>query len=224
MGEVGTAYAGCRARIADLVAELDDAHAKTDVPTCPLWTVHDVVAHVAGVVGDVQAGRIDGIASDPWTAAQVEARRGCTIREMLDEWNEHAEWFEDLLDGIGDPGRQAVADVVSHEHDIRAALRRPGARDTDAVQITLRFMAPGFVAWNRARGVDVSVRTTDGLVFGARETAVSLTGDPFELVRAMTGRRSVEQLRAMRWNGEPEPVIPGFVFGPFRPAAQPIDE
>src|SRR3954462_336182 len=100
------------------------------VPTCPRWSVHDVVAHLTGVVSDALDGRLDGVATDPWTAAQVDARRDHSVRDMLAEWNTRAPAFEELLDGMGEPGRQAVGDAVTHEHDIRAALRVPAARES----------------------------------------------------------------------------------------------
>src|SRR3954466_6004242 len=115
MGEVADAYAGCRQRIGDLTRDLDEAHAASTVPTCPKWSVHDVIAHVSGVVDDVLAGRLDGIASEPWTTAQVDARRARSIVEMLAEWDAAAPLFEGMLDEIGTRGRQAVADVVTHE-------------------------------------------------------------------------------------------------------------
>ncbi|MGI8707100.1 MAG: hypothetical protein ACR2LG_02690 [Actinomycetota bacterium] len=37
----------------------------------------------------------------------------------------------------------------------------------------------------------------------------------FELFRALHGRRTVDQVRAMEWDGDPEPWMPVFfVFGP----------
>jgi hypothetical protein len=71
MGEVGAAYAGCRARITDLVGGLDEERASTMVPTCPDWSVHDVVAHLSGGVEDAMTGRLEGLGTDRWTAAQV---------------------------------------------------------------------------------------------------------------------------------------------------------
>lgn len=145
-GEVGAAYASCRGRIGELVRAAGDGKAKASVvPACPEWSVHDVVAHVAGVVADALAGRLDGVATDPWTAAQVDARRDRSVDEVLEEWETGAPTFEGLLDAIGDPGRQAVLDVVTHEHDIRGALGAAGARDSDAVRIGLGFVAPRFI-------------------------------------------------------------------------------
>lgn len=223
MGDVGAAYAGCRARITALTAGLDAARGAARVPTCPAWSVHDVVAHVAGVVDDALAGRLDGVATEPWTAAQVDARRDRPLAAILAEWEASAPAFEGMLDAIGAPGRQAVADVVSHEHDIRAGLGAPGARDSDAVHVGITFVAPAFVAAAAERGIAVRVAVTGGASWGDDADAV-LSGDAFELLRAMTGRRSLDQLRALRWEGAGEAVLPAFTFGPFRPADYPVVE
>ena len=224
MGEVSEAYSECRARIASLTSGLDDRVAAVRVPTCPQWSVHDVVAHVSGVVDDVLAGRLDGIATEPWTAAQVDARRARPIVEMLAEWNTGAAVFETMLDAAGNTGRQAVADLVTHEHDIRAALREPGARDSSAVRIGVGFVADAFVGINANSGISARVCTSDGAEFGAPDASVVLTGDSFEILRAMTGRRSIDQLRELEWQGDVESVLPSFTFGPFVPAAQRIEE
>ena len=224
MGDVGAAYAGCRTRITALTSRLDDQQAAIAVPACPEWSVHDVVAHLSGVVDDALAGRLDGVATEPWTAAQVGARRATPIADILAEWEANAPSFEQLLDPIGDRGRQAVADVVTHEHDVRAALGQPGARDSDGVHIGLGFVAAAFVSTAAASGITVQVRTTDATAFGDQHAPVVLTGDAFELIRAMTGRRSLGQLRAMDWQGNGEAALPAFTFGPFRPCPRDIDE
>ena len=79
MGELGDLYAIGRDRIIDLVRGADPV---TPVPTCPAWTVKDVLAHVTGIPADIIAGRLDGVATDRWTAAQVEARRDKTVDEI----------------------------------------------------------------------------------------------------------------------------------------------
>lgn len=224
MGEVEAAYTGCRERITALTRGLDPESSAAPVPTCPDWTVHDVVAHVAGVVDDALAGRLDGVATDPWTAAQVDARRGRPVDEILAEWEAVAPAFAGLLDDIGDTGRQAVADVVTHEHDIRTALAVPGARDSDAVHVAVGWVAPLFVGVVAEHGITLRVAAGDGRSWGDAGAGVTLNGEPFELLRAMTGRRSTDQLRKMQWDGDAEAVLPAFTFGPFRPARQPIPE
>ena len=224
MGEVAIAYSGCRARITAIVGGLDRDRASTTVPTCPEWSVHDVVAHLAGGVDDALSGNLEGLGTDEWTAAQVEARRQTSTADVLTEWNSKAPTLERFLDPAGKLGRQAVADVVSHEHDIRTALSRPGARVSDAVRIGLGFAATSLIESAEARGVSLRLRSGDGLDLGAEDAAVTLTGSSFELLRAATGRRSVEQLREMDWVGDPETVFPAFTWGPLRPSEKRIDE
>jgi uncharacterized protein (TIGR03083 family) len=179
---------------------------------------------LSGAVDDVLAGRLEGIASDEWTAAQVDARRDRAIDDMLDGWDAQAEAFENLLDEAGAAGRQGVTDIVTHEHDLRGALGQPGARESDAVRIGARFVAPGFVFAAGERDVVLRVVTTDGWSTGSEQAAVTVEGTPFDLLRAVTGRRNEEQLRELKWTGDYEAAIPAFTWGPFRPADSRIDE
>jgi hypothetical protein len=48
------------------VLHLAPAHERRIVPACPQWTVHDVVAHLAGGCGDVLAGDIEGVTTAAW--------------------------------------------------------------------------------------------------------------------------------------------------------------
>ena len=225
MAEVADAYAGCRKRVNEVVRSLDQDPASLAVPTCPGWSVKDVVSHLTGVVDDALAGRLDGVATEPWTAAQVEARRDLPVTDILDEWNEKAPAFEQLLDAIGDPGRQAVFDTVSHEHDIRTATGATGARDSDALRIALGFAGRHFVALAKDAGLNVAVRSDEGATFGdPADASAVLSGSTFELVRALSGRRSLDQLRAMNWSGDAERALACFTWGPFSPAASALPE
>jgi hypothetical protein len=42
---------------------------------------------------------------------------------------------------------------------------------------------------------------------GQSDPAVTLTGDRYELLRALSGRRSRPQIEAMDWEGDPEPYL-----------------
>ena len=46
----------------------------------------------------------------------------------------------------------------------------------------------------------------------------------YELFRALTGRRSPAQIRALRWTVDPEPYLPAFQFGPFTTRGADLDE
>ena len=217
---MGAAYRGTRERIAELVRDLDESALATVVPACPEWTVKDVVAHVTGVVDDALAGRLEGVATDPWTAAQVGARRSAPIADIVAEWNEKAPGFEALLDDLGPSGAQAVFDCVTHEHDLRGALRSPGARDSDAVAIAMTFIGPTFAS----TGTPARLRTPRGESWGPEDAVASLTAEPFDIMRAASGRRSLEQIRAMDWTGDVDAVLPAFAYGPFKPPQTPLDE
>jgi uncharacterized protein (TIGR03083 family) len=245
MRELGTVYEQVRERIVEFVAGLDDRAAATTVPACPAWSVHDVIAHLAGVCTDVMAGNVAGAAGDAWTAAQVEARRCRTIAEILAEWDDVGPQVAALADDFpGRLGAQFISDVTLHAHDLRGALGRPGARDSDGVSIGVDFLVtvffhPGATALGlgplevRADGRTWLAGTGDpptGDLEGAWGAAVlstdatsrttlapvgTLTVEQFELFRALTGRRSEAQIRHFDWTVDAKPYLPIFGFGPF---------
>jgi uncharacterized protein (TIGR03083 family) len=207
MTEVTDHYRTARLRITELVLALDDEDLTRAVPACPGWTVHDVVSHITGVADDAVHGRMDGVATEPWTAAQVDRGRGMSTVDLLERWTEQAPVFESLP-----LPPQAVIDLTTHEQDIRGAVVQPGARDTDEVQFAFELLA------RRAVEVVPGLRVeTDGATFGPDEddAVCTLRGDRYHLYRAMMGRRSLDQLRALDWGGNPlaeiEEII---VFGP----------
>jgi uncharacterized protein (TIGR03083 family) len=227
MADLATAYTGGRARIIELVADLDEEEATTIVPGCPDWTVKDVVSHVTGICSDILAGNIDGVATDPWTKAQVDARRPLPLSQIVAEWREVGPQVEAMLPSFPpEPAAQLVGDLTTHEHDVRGALGRPGARDSDAIAIGLEFVASNFVTEVAGRALPaLSVRAGDSewVDAGARPV-VSVSADRFELVRALTGRRSASQLRRLKWDGDPEPYLPAFDWGPFHVRASDLVE
>jgi uncharacterized protein (TIGR03083 family) len=221
--DVGVVYAAGRERVVELVGGLTAEAASTPVPACPEWRVHDLLAHVAGVCSDVLAGRLDGAGTDPWTEAQVAARRDRDLGEIVAEWNETAPQVEAIAKDFGPAGKQWVFDFASHEQDLRGALAAPGARSSDAWWIELEFITPAFHAGAAARDLaPVRIVTGDREWVAAGTAPVeTLTVDPFELGRALTGRRSADQIRAFGWSTDPEPYLGAFEFGPFtlRPTA-----
>lgn len=251
---IGATYAEGRERIAELLGDVSEEEAGTRVPTCPEWTVHDVVAHLAGACTDILNGNIEGVATDPWTAAQVEARRDRPLREVLDEWNEAGPQVEAFADNFpGRAGEQWLTDQVTHEHDIRGALGRPGGRDSGGLGIGLNFLVTaGLASSLTARGLgplEVRTEAEQWVIATGEETldfsqtvvahsmspdaeggdpdlepAASLSAPRFELFRALTGRRSAEQIRAFDWSGEADAYVPAFGYGPFTLSATDVVE
>jgi uncharacterized protein (TIGR03083 family) len=216
-GAHAAAYRAAQARMIGLLTDLDGATAARIVPATPAWTVHDLVAHLAGVPVDVAAGRTPGRDLDAWTAAQVDARRDRTVPELVAEWRGAWPRFAPLLGFLADAeplrASQVVFDTLSHEQDLRGALDRPGARDAEGWDLAWGFLV-AMVARIRDRA-DVGallLAPTDGepVVAGTGETVATVRTSRFELCRAIAGRRSLAQIAS--WCEGPVPVGPMCVF------------
>jgi uncharacterized protein (TIGR03083 family) len=233
-------------RITELLQALPAAAAKqVTTPGCPDWSVHDVVAHLAGVADDIIAGRLDGVATDAWTATQVNGRREVATADVLGEWEGTGDAFASMLDDFpGWFGVQAVMDLTVHEHDIRGALRAPGARDSEAVvsgldmlmsailhpvaclrevpPLLVRAASDGWVLGGEPPpSLDAGDPVAAALLSGSRPSpegvtpAATLAASRFELFRAATGRRSEAQIRGYEWSADPAPYLALFSCGPF---------
>jgi uncharacterized protein (TIGR03083 family) len=227
MAAIAAAYNAGRDRISELVRELDTEASATPVPACPEWSVKDVVSHLTGICHDLLNGNLDGVATEPWTAAQVDARRHLDIDEIVAEWSALGAQVEAMVPSFPEgPAAQLVGDLATHEHDVRGALERPGARDSDAVVIGLGFVAKNFCTAVAARGFPaLRLRAGDSVwSTGTAEADTTVSAEPFELLRALTGRRSESQLRALAWEGDPSEHLAAFTWGPFSVPASPIIE
>lgn len=195
-------YRAARSQLIAICRGLTTTEASTPVAACPGWTVADVLAHVTGIASDVLDGNVDGIGTEDWTDRQVVSRRGRTLGDVLDEYAE----LGGALDaaGIANPARamRMARDATVHEHDVRAALDRPGDRSAETVSVVCQSYAEGFIDRVLAAGLaDVAVKTERWRV-GAPDAPVSVSGDAFELLRCLTGRRSRRHAEALAWSGD----------------------
>ncbi len=232
----GALYAETRARITELVQGLDHDRASTLVPTCPEWSVRDVVAHLTGVCADILEGRLDGVTTDAWTARHVVERRHRTLTEIVQEWTENAPKVEAIAHAFPDGADvQWLADCVTHEHDIRLALSQPGARDSEAVATAMRWLArslgssEGLAFGGGGSDADsptfrILTPEGDDITVGLSQPWATLRISRFEALRALTGRRSESQIASYDWDGDHRPHLEAFERGPFSLAAQPIHE
>ena len=223
--DIGALYQGTRERITELVLE-DPPSAATSVQATPEWTVKDVVGHLTGVCADILAGNIAGVATDPWTAAQVDARRDRQLDEVLDEWATVAPQVEAMAHLFGEAGEQWIADVVIHEHDVRGTLGKPGARHGPALDVAVDFVGRHLAATAASNGLSGLRITANDREWATDDgpAQATLVAEPFEFFRAAAGRRSLEQIRRLDWRGDPDPYLEAFEWGPFRPAAHDIVE
>lgn len=197
------AYRDLRARVTDLIRAASPEQLEAIAPATPEWRVHDVLAHMVGVTADVLAGRLDGVATDAWTQAQVDARRTTPVDVMLDEWAENAVTVEPMIPDFGVMAGQAVLDACTHEHDIRDALDRPGARDSTAIHIGSAWLGDRIGEFNAPTDRGAIRIETDlwSRTYGDGEPTSTLRVSAFELMRGSTGRRSQAQLDTWEWSG-----------------------
>lgn len=225
--DMGALYRETRIRIADLVLSSEGAESRR-VPATPEWTVKDVIAHLTGVCEDILNGNIADAPSDPWTAAQVERARQIPLADLVKRWDIAAAQVEPLTPMFPDrTANQWVADIVSHEHDLRGALENPGTRDSAAVEVGVDFLAESFLERAAADGSAPPLEIVgDGRAWSTKDTVptVRVAAPSFELLRALSGRRSLNQIRGFDWDGDPEPYLPAFEWGPFRPRTEDLIE
>lgn len=190
---------------------LSDAEWSTRVPCTPLWTARDVLSHVSGVPDDALAGRLDGVASEPWTQSQVERNSAETVEDLLARWESQRVAFAEAVDAMGE--RRPPYDCHTHEHDVRHAIGRPGNRTSPLLEMAVESSRSA--DWP----VAVRIELDDGTVIGSEDAPVRVAGlGRFELFRSRVGRRSREQVEAYDWSGDPGDVArvvqAWFLFGP----------
>lgn len=223
-------YHDAHQRTAELIAGRPASELDRQVPACPEWTVAELVAHLAGVAADVVNGRVAGASTPEWTARQVAERRDRPVAENLAEWQRCGPAIERLLTmrllTRAEPGvlLRIVHDLTQHEADLRGALGagRPPQKAwkpmLDQV-VARRSRFPGELVVMLG---DRELRMGDG------KPTAAVEADPYELWRALFGRRSRAQMAAWDWHGDPEPYLDALPVFPARAedlieAASPVD-
>jgi len=209
-------YRELRLRVTDLAREHADA-LDAPVPAAPAWRGRDVLAHFAGVCEDIECGNLEGVATDGWTAAQVDKRRDWGTDQLLDDWATRGRAIDALMDA-NPPGRfgQLLFDAWTHEHDLRGAVGSPGTRDSAAGACAYAWVTPLLDGRDRdlGRAALALVDEHGSTVIGDGPADASVRASRFELLRSLTGRRSLTQIRGFDWSGPPDPdrlvLIPVF--------------
>jgi uncharacterized protein (TIGR03083 family) len=197
------AYRDLRVRVTDLLRDRPDSSVEQLAPATPGWRVRDVVAHMSGVCDDVSNGNMAGVATNEWTAAQVDKRRDWEFAEVFDDWNEHAGIVEPMLNEIGQPIGQMVFDAWTHEQDIRGALGEPGGRDSAAADVAFTWFVDTATPVGLADGALELVIEDGTYLLGPGEPLRTLRTTRFEFLRTATGRRSRAQVDALDCDGPP---------------------
>lgn len=238
------AYADARQRFVDLVQGLSDEQRSTRVVACPDWTVKDLTAHLTSVcalfveVGHPmqEDGKIDFDLTDPArakrmndaTGEQVRLRKGIDLDGVLAEWDGVLPRALGVLAGReplpeGSPPTvkfAVVGDIAIHLQDARGALGLPGDRAIPAAVIAYESWL--MLLHRRITAAGLPALRVRDRVIGEPDPGAVMAAEWFEALRALSGRRSREQMRAMFVEGDPDPYLP--LLTTFAPPAQPIVE
>ena len=167
----GAVYRANLASLTALAHDLDEAALGTTVPATPAWTVHDVLAHLAGVAADNVSGRTDGAPGPGWTARHVSERAGTPVAALTDELAANADAI--VSSTIDNPRPAVVWDIAVHHADLYEALGL-GVPPQALWQPVLATVAP--------------------MQFGAAGVPEEVDG--YELFRGLFSRRSRAQMQA----------------------------
>ena len=233
------AYEDGLRRLVALVDGLSDRDLRTRVPACPLWSVHDLVAHLCGVAEDSTNGSFfDGAAqawADPelaaqreaWTAGQVEARRDLDRHQLVAELERCGQALVRAM-RRGDTATTdvpawmlgaPVTDLAAHLGDLYEALALPHETET----LIVRYGFASFRAWlgeriaasglAPLRLADPADTASAWVLGGEGEPAASLEAERYQLFRAISGRRRLEDVRSWSWRGDSSAYLP--VISPY---------
>jgi uncharacterized protein (TIGR03083 family) len=220
-GDVGVHYRTSRERFTALIRDLSPDELATAVPSCPGWSVRDVLGHVAGITDDALHGRIKGIPDDAQTAEQVERSAQLSMDELMTRWETQSPDFQAVLTSIGPSIAPAAIDVAAHEQDIRGALGKPGSRYNATIAWALPMMMHGFTRRVENAGLpSVRVEVEGEVMAEGVPDGLVLKISQHEAFRSLLGRRSREQVATYDWSSDPGAVLQ--VFFTFGPAAENI--
>ncbi|MFF0568756.1 maleylpyruvate isomerase family mycothiol-dependent enzyme [Streptomyces sp. NPDC004041] len=214
------AYRACRLNITRLVTS-GPSVAEVPVPTCPGWSVRDLVGHLV-LVCRMAVDEVPGEISEP-----PPPPPGIPIDELVATWAVLEERLPDVLPRADRLRRRILPlDALSHELDLRTALGLPPPERSPALADALDLAVMGFTLSLYGHGLPaLRVRTPDReWTAGQGEPAVTLRGESLEVFRALTGRRTVRQIGELSWSASPARWLPAFTWGPFTPATHTVEE
>lgn len=218
MSEYVEALQVTRDRIRWLVGSLSDEQRAASVPACPHWSIHDLIAHLAGLAVDFCGDLSTVMGPGFWDHAEVDRReilprRKASTAEVFDEWMAVSPQFEKVVASVEVPlAGGIVGDFICHEHDIRGAIGRPGERSSPEARLGLDIYARSMARRVSAANLPALVIRAGGheWLAGDGDPVATVSAEPFEMFRALTGRRTKEQVAAFEWTGNQDPYVGEF--------------
>ncbi|MET1060645.1 MAG: maleylpyruvate isomerase N-terminal domain-containing protein [Nocardioides sp.] len=185
MNPMANLYDACLAEVDTLAADLTPDQLASRVPATPGWTVHQVLAHLAGSASDAVSGRMDGAPGEDWTARHVAERERTAPLALAAELRSTQ---AAIAASTEDNPRPAIVWNISvHLADLHEALGLPVV-DAALWEPVLAAVAP-----YRLGEAPATVVAGDDR-WGAGGMAVEVSR--YELYRALFSRRSRAQMQA----------------------------
>jgi uncharacterized protein (TIGR03083 family) len=197
MTDWGALYREHVTAVSALAATLTDEQLATKVPGSPAWTVHEVLAHLAGGASDAATGRMDGAPSPEWTSRHVSERAALPVAELVAELRTHQDAIAESV--VDNPRPALVWNIAVHHADLHEALGLP--------RIPERLWLP--IAESIAESLAPRAPDLGGQV------------SSYELFRAFFSRRSRGQMQAWGTGLSAEALDDLCIFGP-REDDQPV--
>jgi uncharacterized protein (TIGR03083 family) len=219
-------YRTVRTRMTESAAGLTGEQTATPVPALPAWTVRDTYAHLAGVCAEVLDGKLAGRATDDDTARQVAERADRGLAELCEEWADRGPELEERL--AGEKGYRfnlMVFDAWNHEQDVLGALRLPQFRECPTTPVVAATLTDLLIrAWRKVELAPAvrALTPTGDWVIGVGEPVATLRTNDFELVRMLSGRRTLSEMAALDWTGDPGEALDRLHL--FTPPAKELGE
>lgn len=202
------------ARLSEVAATDLDA----DVPSCPGWTVRDVLSHVAEVYQHKIACMRENAAPDPWPLPEFAEREpreffASSTEELLHELEERGPaeqsftwWADDQSTGFW--FRRMAQEIAVHRYDAEQALDATTPIDPelalDGIDEVLRLMlgGPWWADYDTEHPVNATLRVEAGGRFwlaAAGPDSVTITNESYDGV--------VRPVPAAAVSGEPESLL-----------------
>ena len=209
--QMGDEYRNSRLRMQQIAASLSDDEANTVVLACPEWTVKDLFSHVTGIAADLGSGKGPTVDTQAWVDELVTSRKGRSLASVVDEWNEVGSTFEAAIDNLPKRLWTLTYDTVVHEHDLRAAVKKPGDRESEGVKISAVLGLKLVKVDLASKSLPAFRAVIDGVEhnIGDGEPALTLTASAFDTLRLLGSRRTLAEMKTAAFVGELEKMLPG---------------
>ena len=188
-----TVYCDIRGRMVDLARSSDADALATTVPSCPDWSVLQLLTHCVSMPVAIGAGDMPGDDLQGWIDRVLAERDGRSLGQLVDEWESADPVIEAMVSG---PGGVLLDDLMIHEHDLRGALGRPdhSAFEADVfVDRALRSFVPALDTRDlgaiEIRHGSRSWRSHDA------DIGWIIEASPWEAVRVLASRRTADEIR-----------------------------